>query len=511
MKLQLLCLVLVFIAVETNAAKQGKNATISALIVFGDSIMDTGNNNRLPTLLKCNFPPYGKDFPGGLATGRFSDGRVPSDLIAEKLGIAKSLPAFMNPNLKPQDLLKGVTFASGGTGYDPLTAQIMELHKLGAKKIGVFSAVPVGCVPLQRTVFGGMFTRGCVKPLNNMAKQFNARLSPALESLDKELDGVILYIDVYDTLYNMIQHPSKYGFEVADRGCCGRGSLAISYMSKQGKNATIPALIVFGDSIMDTGNNNRLPTLLKCNFPPYGKDFPGGLATGRFSDGRVPSDLIAEKLGIAKSLPAFMNPNLKPQDLLKGVTFASGGTGYDPLTAKIMSVISVWDQLTYFKRYISTIKQHFGEKKAQDILDNSFFVVCSSSNDLAHTFMAQSHKYDPTSYANFLADSAVKFELHKLGAKKIGVFSAVPVGCVPLQRTVFGGMFTRGCVESLNNMAKQFNARLSPALESLDKELDGVILYIDVYDTLFDMIQHPSKYEDVAVGALSRYPICATH
>ncbi|CDY53577.1 BnaC09g51560D [Brassica napus] len=243
--------------------------------------------------------------------------------------------------------------------------------------------------------------------------------------------------------------------------------------AKQGKNATIHALIVFGDSIMDTGNNNRLPTLLKCNFPPYGKDFPGGLATGRFSDGRVPSDLIAEKLGIAKSLPAFMNPNLKPQDLLKGVTFASGGTGYDPLTAKIMSVISVWDQLTYFKRYISTIKQHFGEKKAQDILDNSFFVVCSSSNDLAHTFMAQSHKYDPTSYANFLADSAVKFvrELHKLGAKKIGVFSAVPVGCVPLQRTVFGGMFTRGY-----------------------KELDGVILYIDVYDTLFDMIQHPSKY-----------------
>ncbi|CDY41727.1 BnaA09g15550D [Brassica napus] len=243
--------------------------------------------------------------------------------------------------------------------------------------------------------------------------------------------------------------------------------------AKQGKNATIPALIVFGDSIMDTGNNNRLPTLLKCNFPPYGKDFPGGLATGRFSDGRVPSDLIAEKLGIAKSLPAFMNPNLKPQDLLKGVTFASGGTGYDPLTAKIMSVISVWDQLTYFKRYISTIKQHFGEKKAQDILDHSFFVVCSSSNDLAHTFMAQSHKYDRTSYPNFLADSAVKFvrELHKLGAKKIGVFSAVPVGCVPLQRTVFGGMFTRGY-----------------------KELDGVILYIDVYDTLYDMIQHPSKY-----------------
>ncbi|CAD5324770.1 unnamed protein product [Arabidopsis thaliana] len=245
---------------------------------------------------------------------------------------------------------------------------------------------------------------------------------------------------------------------------------------KQGKNATIPALIVFGDSIMDTGNNNNLPTLLKCNFPPYGKHYPGGFATGRFSDGRVPSDLIAKKLGLAKTLPAYMDPYLKPEDLLKGVTFASGGTGYDPLTAKIM--------------------RHFGEEKAKDILEHSFFLVVSSSNDLAHTYLAQAHRYYRTSYANFLADCAVHFvrELHKLGARKIGVFSAVPVGCVPLQRTVFGGFFTRGCNQPLNNMAKQFNERLSPALDSLDKELDGVIIYINVYDTFFDMIQHPKKY-----------------
>ncbi|CAN8243649.1 unnamed protein product [Cochlearia groenlandica] len=264
---------------------------------------------------------------------------------------------------------------------------------------------------------------------------------------------------------------------------------------KQGSNAKIPALIVFGDSIVDTGNNNNLPTLVKCNFPPYGKNFSGGLATGRFSDGRVPSDLLAEKLGLAKSLPPYMNKNLKPKDLLKGVTFASGGTGYDPLTAKIMSVISVWDQLTYFKEYLATIKQNFGEKRAKFILENSFFIVVSSSNDLANTYLARLHKYDRTSYAKLLADYAVKFarELHKLGARKIGVFSAVPVGCVPLQRTVFGGL-SRGCSIPLNNMANKFNSRLSLGLDSLDKELDGVILYVDVYDTLFNMIQNPKKY-----------------
>jgi len=35
--------------------------------------------------------------------------------------------------------------------------------------------------------------------------------------------------------------------------------------------------------------------------------------------------------------------------------------------------------------------------------------VVSSSNDLAHTYLAQTHRYDRTSYANFLADSAVHF------------------------------------------------------------------------------------------------------
>lgn len=58
-------------------------------------------------------------------------------------------------------------------------------------------------------------------------------------------------------------------------------------------NETVPAVIVFGDSIVDTGNNDYIITLVKCNFPPYGKDFDGGNhPTGRFSNGLVPSDII---------------------------------------------------------------------------------------------------------------------------------------------------------------------------------------------------------------------------
>jgi hypothetical protein len=52
-----------------------------------------------------------------------------------------------------------------------------------------------------------------------------------------------------------------------------------------------PALYVFGDSLLDNGNNNFLPTLARANFLPYGVDFPRG-PTGRFSNGRTVADFL---------------------------------------------------------------------------------------------------------------------------------------------------------------------------------------------------------------------------
>lgn len=58
-----------------------ENKTTQAVFFFGDSIFDTGNNNNLTTEMKCDFRPYGMDFPLGVATGRFSNGKVPTDYI----------------------------------------------------------------------------------------------------------------------------------------------------------------------------------------------------------------------------------------------------------------------------------------------------------------------------------------------------------------------------------------------------------------------------------------------
>ncbi|GMH15877.1 hypothetical protein Nepgr_017718 [Nepenthes gracilis] len=95
------------------------------LLVFGDSSVDPGNNNNLKTSVKSNYPPYGKDFIHGRPTGRFSDGRLATDFIVEALGHRKGvLPAFLDPTLRQEDLPYGVSFASAGSGYDDLTADL---------------------------------------------------------------------------------------------------------------------------------------------------------------------------------------------------------------------------------------------------------------------------------------------------------------------------------------------------------------------------------------------------
>ena len=61
----------------------------------------------------------------------------------------------------------------------------------------------------------------------------------------------------------------------------------------------VPALCIFGDSVMDVGNNNdRLTTLLKANFLPYGRDFVTHKPTGRFCNGKIAVDYIGNYISL---------------------------------------------------------------------------------------------------------------------------------------------------------------------------------------------------------------------
>ncbi|WJX09182.1 hypothetical protein P8452_00042 [Trifolium repens] len=265
-------------------------------------------------------------------------------------------------------------------------------------------------------------------------------------------------------------------------------------------NVSVPAVLVFGDSIVDTGNNNNnLRTTARCNFPPYGKDFKGGIPTGRFSNGKVPSDLLVEELGIKELLPAYLDPNLQPSDLLTGVCFASGGAGYDPLTSQTSSAISLSGQLDLFKEYIEKLKVLVGEDRTNFILANSVFLVVLGSNDISNTYFLsriRQVQYDFPSYADFMVNSASNFlkEIYDLGARRIGVFNTPPIGCLPFQRTAAGGI-ERKIVVEYNEAVELYNTKLSKGLASFNQNYpNSRIVYIDVYNPLLDIIVNSNKY-----------------
>ncbi|KAM0056886.1 putative triacylglycerol lipase [Helianthus debilis subsp. tardiflorus] len=274
------------------------------------------------------------------------------------------------------------------------------------------------------------------------------------------------------------------------------------------KNVSVQAVLAFGDSTMDPGNNNYIKALFKANFPPYGKDFMGGNPTGRFSNGKIVTDVFAKELGVKEYLPAYLDPSIQDKDLQTGVSFASAGSGYDPLTTTITSAIPLPVQLDMFKQYMGKLIKKNGKEVANKIISNSVFFISSSSNDFLLNyffFPTRRSQYDVRAYNNMLVERAVGFvqDLHKLGAKKIAVLSAAPIGCVPFERTMAGGTH-RMCVEEYNKAAQLFNSMLKQQLQLLASSLhESRVAIVDFYNPFIKILENPQQYglEDIDRGS----------
>ncbi|KAJ3690790.1 hypothetical protein LUZ61_019954 [Rhynchospora tenuis] len=210
--------------------------------------------------------------------------------------------------------------------------------------------------------------------------------------------------------------------------------------------------------------------------------------------------LHAASLVCVKDLiPAYLGTDLKSDDLLTGVSFGSGGTGYDPLTPVLVSVLSMSKQLDLFVEYKERLKETAGKDTAASIVAESLYLVCAGSNDILNNFylgLIRRLQYDISSYVDVLIQQVSDF-VHKLyqhGARKIAVVGLPPLGCLPLQRTIFGGL-KRDCEKSRNSAAVLFNSRLETYIFRLQAELKcQTIGYVDIYDVLLDMIRHPQNF-----------------
>ncbi|XP_004304070.1 PREDICTED: GDSL esterase/lipase At2g04570-like [Fragaria vesca subsp. vesca] len=266
--------------------------------------------------------------------------------------------------------------------------------------------------------------------------------------------------------------------------------------------AKVPAVIVFGDSTVDAGNNNQIPTIARSNFQPYGRDFFGGKPTGRFSNGRIATDFISKAFGLKPTIPAYLDPSYKISDFATGVTFASAGTGYDTATSDVLSVISLWKQLDYYKEYQTKLRAYQGGNKAKETINEALHMMSLGTNDFLENYYStfppsgRSSQYTTSQYENFLIGIAGNFvrELYKLGARKISVGGLPPMGCLPLERTsnFMGG---NDCISSYNDVALAFNNKLNNLTVSLNKELPGSsVVFSNIYFIVLNMIKKPSSY-----------------
>lgn len=75
----------------------------------------------------------------------------------------------------------------------------------------MISVPPVGCLPAQRTLAGGI-ERRCVKKYNDAAELFNTKLSAMADSQNNNLsDARVVFMDAYNPFLHILQHIHKYG------------------------------------------------------------------------------------------------------------------------------------------------------------------------------------------------------------------------------------------------------------------------------------------------------------
>ncbi|XP_071739772.1 GDSL esterase/lipase At1g29670-like [Rutidosis leptorrhynchoides] len=232
----------------------------------------------------------------------------------------------------------------------------------------------------------------------------------------------------------------------------------------------VPCYFIFGDSLVDGGNNNPLATTWKANYPPYGIDFPKG-PTGRFSNGRTSADIIGELLGFKEFIPPY--PNATNEQISKGVNYASGGAGIrDESGSHNGDRISLGRQIIHHSSTILRISQMH---KNTSFLKECIYLVNVGSNDYINNFLMpekynSSHSFKADQYANVLMQrySEQLRSLYKLGGRKIAMFGLTQIGCTPLMVNKFG---TGGkqCVEWVNDSIRLFNEKFKPLVDDLNK------------------------------------------
>lgn len=265
----------------------------------------------------------------------------------------------------------------------------------------------------------------------------------------------------------------------------------------QGKKP--PATFVFGDSLVDVGNNNYIFTLASADHKPYGIDRTDKVATGRFCNGKIIPDLVNDYLGTPYPLPV-LSPQATGANLLNGVNYASAGAGIQEETGQVfIGRVTMSQQFAHFQKTKDQIALVIGPQGTDELIHNALYSFTVGGNDYINNYMAittnTKNKYTVPQYHDLLI-TTYRGQLktaYGLGMRKFIISNMGPIGCAP---SVLSTRSQNGeCIQEVNGYAITFNAALKPMLESLQAELPGsVFLNANAFDVVKSILDNPLKY-----------------
>ncbi|XP_027149277.1 GDSL esterase/lipase At4g28780 [Coffea eugenioides] len=260
------------------------------------------------------------------------------------------------------------------------------------------------------------------------------------------------------------------------------------------------AFFVFGDSLVDNGNNNYLLTTARADSPPYGIDYPTHRPTGRFSNGYNIPDLISQALGAESTLP-YLSPELNGEKLLVGANFASAGIGIlNDTGIQFANIIRIAQQLELFARYQQRLGALIGADQAEQRVNQALVLITLGGNDYVNNYFltplsARRLQYNIQDYSVFLISEYRKIllRLYELGARRVLVTGTGPIGCVP------GELATRSrngeCAEEPQQAAATFNPLLIQMIQGLNQDLgSNVFVAVNAMQMQNDFITNPRAF-----------------
>ncbi|XP_058726933.1 uncharacterized protein LOC131598335 [Vicia villosa] len=269
------------------------------------------------------------------------------------------------------------------------------------------------------------------------------------------------------------------------------------------KDCDFPAIFNFGASNADTGGYAAAFQALPL---PYGETY-FNRSTGRYSDGRIILDFIAQSFRLPYLSPYL---NSLESNFTHGANFATAGSTIRILNSifpkGIFSPFSLVIQYNQFKDFIPKtefIRDQGGVFATlipkKEYFSKALYTFDIGQNDLTAGFFAnatiqQFNVTIPDIVNNFIEN--IK-NIYNLGARSFWIHNTGPIGCLPLilANFPFAIKDRYGCAKQYNEVSQYFNLKLKEALAQLRRDLPlAAITYVDIYTPKLSLFQNPKKY-----------------